>query len=259
MLFKQVEKVCKAIDALDPERDGPEMYRQIERARPDVRKLKDIPVVGKIIFDSLGPREVKRVRESSAIARRMVQVVRKQEVGLGTQLAILSVLIYFVKSDDLVPDNLGGGYGFVDDTVVLRAGLFDLLDELPESATKAEEEGDFILSVRSLLPEEILPKLEEVVSGVRNSVQIFKVMPSFLLAPMREQLITNPALASIPTTAPGFVPSHRGFSSIPSLHGPFGGGAPKGHWSGGMYFEGNDVVMPGGPSLIGGKLFIPDT
>jgi uncharacterized membrane protein YkvA (DUF1232 family) len=200
---------------------------------------------------------VKKVKQSSAIARRMVAAVRTEEIGLPTQVAILSVLIYFVKSDDLVPDNAGGGYGFVDDTVVLRAGLFDLLDELPENATTAEEEGDFIHSVASVLPKAILPKLEEGVSGVRNSVQLLKVMPAFLLAPMRDQLISNPEVASIPTTAPGFVPSPRGFGSLPSLRGSFGG-APKGRWSGGMYFEGNDVVMPGGPSLINGRLFIPD-
>jgi uncharacterized membrane protein YkvA (DUF1232 family) len=257
MLFKQVEKVCKAIDALDPKRDGPEMHRQIERARPDVRKLKEIPAVGQILFDALGPGQVRRVKHSSVIARRMIDAVRKEEVGLPAQVAILSVLIYFVKSDDLIPDHLGGGYGFVDDTVVLRAGLFDLLDEFPENATPAEEEGDFIYAISSLLPAEILPKLEEVVSGVRNSVQLLKLVPAFLLAPMRDQLISNPALASLPASAPGFVPSPRGLSTLPNLRG-FAGGASQGRWSGGMYFEGNDVIMTGGPSLIGGKLFIPD-
>lgn len=31
-----------------------------------------------------------------------------------------------------------------------------------------------------------------------------------------------------------------------------------GHWSGGAYFEGNDVIIPGGPSMIDGQLYIPD-
>jgi hypothetical protein len=32
-----------------------------------------------------------------------------------------------------------------------------------------------------------------------------------------------------------------------------------GHWSGGNYFEGNNVIMGGGgPSLINGQLYIPD-
>jgi hypothetical protein len=50
MSFKKVEKVCRAIDALDPERDGPEMHRQIDRARPEtLRTLKDIPYVGQVL------------------------------------------------------------------------------------------------------------------------------------------------------------------------------------------------------------------
>jgi hypothetical protein len=30
-----------------------------------------------------------------------------------------------------------------------------------------------------------------------------------------------------------------------------------GRWSNGAYFQGGNAVIPGGPSLIGGKLFIP--
>jgi len=30
-----------------------------------------------------------------------------------------------------------------------------------------------------------------------------------------------------------------------------------GHWSNGAYFQGGNAVIPGGPSLINGKLFIP--
>ena len=32
-----------------------------------------------------------------------------------------------------------------------------------------------------------------------------------------------------------------------------------GYWSGGAYFEGNNVIIPGGPSLIDGELFIPNS
>ena len=32
---------------------------------------------------------------------------------------------------------------------------------------------------------------------------------------------------------------------------------PNAHWSNGAHFSGNDVIIPNGPSLIGGRLYVP--
>ena len=96
-----------------------------------------------------------------------------------------------------------------------------------------------------MVPLSVIPALQVAVQGMSMAFQLLRMLPPELIEFTTQQTLMNPLQMTAPQAPPGFAPS-----AAPS----FGGG----HWSGGAYFEGNNVIMPGGPSLIDGQLFIPD-
>ena len=127
----------------------------------------------------------------------------------------------------------------------LRAALIEYLNVLPPDAADAEKERDYYQMGASVVPLHALPVLQNAVNGVAVGFQVLRLLPPDLLEFTTQQTIANPLQMTMPSPSPGFTPSMP-----PSFD--------TGHWSGGAYFEGGDVIMPGGPSLIGGELFIPN-
>ena len=77
------------------------------------------------------------------------------------------------------------------------------------------------------------------------TLQLMSMLDIFTLDLTLQQMINNPL--QLPT-----IQRPNNFNPSP---GPDLG---LGHWSNGAYFEGNNIIMPGGASLIDGELFIPD-
>jgi uncharacterized membrane protein YkvA (DUF1232 family) len=256
MLFRMVEDTCAKLDALDVQRDAPGMMRQIFAARPqrapDLGDLAAFAPPG-VPFEDLrailtGAEKkvavmmVTRVKESAAIARRMVTMIRGNEVSLHAQVGLVVVLLYFVDPHDLVPDSAEGGYGFIDDSVLLRAGLMELADELPADSSRRDKHGDDISMLASVLPPRVVPVLEKMVIELQGIVRTLRGHPVTLLSLLRDQIISTGVLANIPAVPRSAVSGASGFPSS------------AGRWERGVYFEGNNVIVPGGPSLIDGKL-----
>lgn len=97
----------------------------------------------------------------------------------------------------------------------------------------------------SFVPPEVEPRLEEALGGVATMFSLLRMLPEMVAGLTLQQIVANPLQAAAPAPPPGFTPS-------PPPTPAYGG-----RWSGGAYFEGDDVIIPGGPSLIGGELFIP--
>jgi len=118
MLFRTVERTCERLDALDVQRDAAGMMRQILAVRPqrdaDLRQiasfapegvpLDDLQVVLTGAEKKVAAMMVTRVKESAAIARRMVALMRGNEVSLQAQVGLAVALLYFVDPQDLVPE-----------------------------------------------------------------------------------------------------------------------------------------------------------
>lgn len=256
MLFQMVERTCGRLDALDVHRDQAGMLRQILAARPETGGDRDevarlvaegVPLgVVREFFAGVDKKVaevmIARAKESATIARRMTAVIRGNEVSLSAQVGLVVVLLYFVDPQDLVPDGAEGGYGFLDDAVLLRAGLIELLDELPPDPMQQEKHGDYIGMFASVLPPGVVPVLERLVRELQGIVRVLRGYPSGPLALLRDQLISTGRLANIPAVPRGAVPTAPGFPGN------------LGHWDRGVYFEGRNAMVPGGPSLIDGKL-----
>jgi uncharacterized membrane protein YkvA (DUF1232 family) len=256
MLFRMVEKTCASLDALDVQRDAPGMLRQILAVRPhrelDSDGLAPLVAEGVPVDDlrailagaekKVAALMVARVKESAAIARRMVSMIRGDEVSLHAQVGLVVVLLYFVDPNDLVPDGAEGGYGFIDDSVLLRAGLLELAGELPRDPLSRDQHGDAISMLASVLPPRVVPVLEKMVIELQGIVGTLRGHPLEVLSLLRDQIISTGVLANIPAVPRSALSGARGFPSS------------AGRWERGVYFEGRNVIVPGGPSLIDGKV-----
>jgi uncharacterized membrane protein YkvA (DUF1232 family) len=256
MLFRTVERTCEKLDALDVQRDAAGMMRQIVAVRPqrdaDFRQLAAFAPEGIPLDDlqtilsgaekKVAAMMVTRVKESAAIARCMVSLMRTNEVSLHAQVGLAVGLLYFVDPHDLVPDSVEGGFGFIDDSVLLRVGLMELAGELPQDPVQRDRHADDISMFTSVLPPKVVPVLEKMVIELQGIVRVLREHPATRLSLLRDQIISTGDLANIPAVPRGVITGSCGFPRC------------AGRWERGIYFEGRNVIVPGGPSLIDGKL-----
>lgn len=252
-LFQLLDQVCSRISALDVQRDAPAMLQEIQRARPDfagrlnqaTAKSGAKSAAAQVVALAIASYVLTLIKDIPAIVQMMVDKVNDRSTDPAVRCALVGVLAYLVQPRDLIPDDTPGGYGFVDDAALLRAGLIEYLNLLPPNPTEAEKQRDVLQSFGSLVPLSLVPALQQAVQGMSMAFQLLNMLPPELIDFTTQQMLMNPLQMTAPQAPTGFSPP-----SLPSLGG--------GHWSGGAYFEGGNVVMPGGASLIDGQLFIPD-
>jgi uncharacterized membrane protein YkvA (DUF1232 family) len=243
MLEQLISKACKRIASRSPALDVAAMSAEIKRARPDILRVKNIPAeVTEALIDGVAQITIAHIRKSAALAQSLLGRLNKRQGSLPQQVAIAGVLAYFVQPRDLIPDDAPAGYGFIDDTILLRAGYEQVFHKPPDGETQSNTEVIGFLS--SLVPLSVLHELDLAVKCLQSLVEMLSMLDAATLTMTRDMLMNSPlATAAVSPSTPGV-------RSAPGLPG-------QGRFSHGMYFEGNNVFVPGGPSLIDGQLFIP--
>lgn len=184
------------------------------------------------------------ISQIPGLVLRMMDAVKDARIPATRRAAIASVLAYFAQPHDLFPEEESGLYGLLDDAILLRAGILEYLQELPQPELDLDHERHFVGILISLTPASVRPAIQQMISSLSLALQTLSQLDPALAEIVLRQIITNPLQASPPAAPQGFVPH-------PATN------YEKGRWSGGAYFEGNNMVIPGGPSLIDGQLFIP--
>ena len=97
------------------------------------KKLKIVPVVGGTLA------------EIPIMASLIKSYVKKEytDIPIGTIIAVISALIYFVSPIDIIPDNIPG-VGYIDDGVVIAVCLKMVDSDLQEYKIWREQNGKVI-------------------------------------------------------------------------------------------------------------------
>lgn len=253
-LSTQVEETCRMVAALDPDAEAAAMIGQILRARPDIEQQMNA-VFGSLdtetapmerVLRALGAALVKQIKELPAQVDILVGRINEPSTEPALRCALVSVLAYVSQERDLVPDDAPGGYGFVDDCAMLTAALLHMLEPTAANVPRIEAYQQALASLQSMLPRHVNTDIQQAVQGLILLVESVRTLPEELADALVQQMLDSPEDVVPPQPAADF--------RMPDLTPP---GA--GHWSGGAYFEGNNVIIPGGPSLIDGELFIPNS
>jgi uncharacterized membrane protein YkvA (DUF1232 family) len=260
MLFRLVDQVCANISALDEETAGPEMLDQICEARPDFAKMLEqtkstftggsaekfpagAALANKLI-EEIGHHCVRLVKGIPDIANTMAKASNRRGADPRVRCALAGALAYLVQPHDLIPDNAPGGYGYIDDCLLLRVAVREYLNMIPADAKSAEQQEKFVEFLGKLIAEPLLPLVQVAAQTMSVTVQTLAALPREMAQMFAEQIIASPLQMPAPQAAPGFQPR-----PAPTLD--------RGRWSGGMYFEGNSVFVPGGPSIDSAGNFTP--
>ena len=245
-----LQDVCKQVESLDPARDGPAMLEQILRAKPEVKQKMDAALaasnskVGALIRHALGAGVLGTVKEMPSLVNTIVSRINAPSTPPALQCALVGVLAYVVQPRDIVPDDAPGGFGFIDDCALLVAAMLQMIPPAEANSESAEALKRKLASIETVLPESAKAPLSLAVQGIVLLFQSMQLMPPHIAALTVQQVLDDPLRASAPQPPRGW--------QMPNL-APSGAG----HWSGGAYFEGGNVILPGGASLIDGKVFIP--
>lgn len=252
MLFTLLDQVRETISELDVQKDAPVMLEQIHRANPDFldqirerAKAHGQEKAFAMVAQALGVTMVTLVKEVPQMLDLFVKLVRSGKTDPHLRCALAGVLAYLVQPHDIIPDDAPGGYGFVDDCILLHVGMAHYLSGLPARGDEVGKHVNSIQVLANIVPRPVQPVLAMAVQGVGMTFQLLQMVPPELVELTTRQAIAQPLQMSAPQPPPGFSPP-----SLPGLGG--------GHWSGGAYFEGGNVIFPGGASLIDGNVFIPD-
>jgi uncharacterized membrane protein YkvA (DUF1232 family) len=252
MLFQLVERICNDIDRIEAREAAPLVLNQLRHSAPETiaemvqegRKNGNDDATEDVVTTLLAMILLWHVKNVPTLARRMVAAMNDSRIPAARRCAVAGVLAYLVQPHDFIPDHLPGGYGYLDDVIFIRAGLVEYLNMLPEEETSVDAERNLLALLVRMAPQAIRPGLQQGITAMSLAVQLFSFIPSPIAELMIGQIVANPLQMAPPAAPRGFVPR-----SVPDY--------AKGHWSHGAYFEGNNVVIPGGPSLIDGSLFIP--
>lgn len=253
MLPDLVEETCAKIDRLTLNEAHPALQRQVRQYAPEVAsalmqqsRKRGLTATDEEALIGLSLLTLGLIKSLPPLARQMVRVLDDRRVASVRRLAVAGVLAYLVRPQDIIPDDAPGGYGFVDDAALLRAGLVEYLNLLPQGSANLENERQVVGLLVNLAPPQARPVLQQTIGAMSVTLQLMSMLEGPMAEAMLAQIIANPLQDVAPVAPQGFAPA-----ACPDYS--------AGHWTPqGAYVEGGNIIMPGGgPALIDGQLFIP--
>ena len=120
-------------------------------------------------------------------------IVRRKGLP-AVRAALAGIVAYLICTDDIIPDNLPGGIGYLDDGLVIFAIVSDFLDLIDVKNITKENLQQAINALQLGVYPENLEKIQNKINEIRQSFHILKNVPSMLAEPILEQLLTDPAM-----------------------------------------------------------------
>lgn len=247
MLFNLTQQVNQEIKRLSTSNSLSAFIRQVDYYRPDFRQnIQRYSASAELCnsaINAVGTLFLNDIKILPTIANEMVAHINNNSTNLALKCALASVLVYYVTSQDLLPDNIEGGYGYLDDSIIMRAGLIQYLNLLPGASTNVEKENEKIALTSLIVPKNIIEPLQLVVNNLVSTFQLFSLIPFELLQLYLQQMINNP-LTPIQFEQPS------GFSAAYNVS------LGSGMWSEDTRVDPDNIYIPGGPSIVNGELLI---
>ena len=127
MLFALLDSFKATVSAVDVRREAPVLLEQIGLARPDFLKEMDrvrrrssaTKEVMNVALLALAAGVLSLIKEMPRIVDTMVKKLRSRRADAHLRCALAGTLAYVVQPHDLIPDDAPGGYGLLDDGLLL--------------------------------------------------------------------------------------------------------------------------------------------
>ncbi len=242
MLFGLLDETMDRVRALDPPACLEPFTAALIAARPGLRdELTDrlnADGAGSVLT-ALARAQLDLVIQIPELAGAMRRAVEARSVHPAVRCAMVGALAYLVQPRDLIPDDAPGGYGYVDDCLILRATLGEYFDALPSGFADPDTERQRLLLLAAAAPADRLALFQGAVDGVWHLFQRLVAMPPDQADETATGIIADPLGMPLPVQGP--TPP---YGAGPDIMHPPGGGSFE------IVGEGVKVVFPGGGELL---------
>jgi len=203
------------------------------------------------------------------LVERIMNVIDQRQAAPAVRVALLGTLIYFVKPRDVMPDDMPGGVGFLDDGLIIYSIAEEFLSILKPKNMTAENIKAARYFFSFGISANLKPVVESQIEQMWKSFHLLKTTPGPMVEMILQQLITNPYALQAILSQDVFqnanvpqMPSGTMFSQFPSggVSSPYPAGTTFSTTPGGgsIFTEGENMSVSfgggGGASMVGGDI-----
>jgi uncharacterized membrane protein YkvA (DUF1232 family) len=195
MLYQMVNKVCTRINNMDVEVEAPLFSAQLQKRRP---RLKDELFAQGIKKGALNDAlllisklELRIIKGIPPIAGEMSRILQAGEGESAFRCILAASLAYLVQPGELIPDDLPGGYGLLDDALLLHEACALSWEAIGNNA-HAEEDRKLFQAILICVPEETREMLKSTVSSLAITLNLMRSFDPMLAEMTAQALIANP-------------------------------------------------------------------
>lgn len=205
MLLTLVERSLEEIRALDVERDAAAFAEQVLARNPGPFREIPRPITLALAGDGEGGEPVDRlgalllaraqlrlIKELPDEVAELVALTESAEVTPHVRCAVLGALAYLVQPAELVDDRAPGGYGYVDDCIVLKTMRLALARMgVPLELDRARELRALSLLALALAPDDV-GRMQNLVTRTWNEIHLLHMQPAHLAEARAHQIEASP-------------------------------------------------------------------
>lgn len=215
MLFEMLDDICAEIAAIDLDEAVPTFTRQLTLMKPGLpRGLFAEPTGEEVSWAAtrLSEGYITLIKEIPWYVNTLTRAAKDPHMEGGYRAAILGSLAYLVQPRDLIPDDLPGGFGLLDDCLLLHVTTAECMAYLPRNTATTESRETLLANFLALtIPDQRLPVFREATQGIRHLIFHIGLMDPEQLTEAISSLQENP-LAPGPASSPS---SYRASSAPP--------------------------------------------
>lgn len=194
-LLDMLGRVCERIGELHGEYDAERFAGVLLARRADAfAGLPDGPQgdVAQRLALLLARKQLALVGEVPGMVEAIVSTLDVPTDPPALRLMQVAALSYLVNPGDLLPDDMPAGYGFVDDSIVLRAIAVTVPPLYGMDATQVARERLVIDFHGMCIPRAIAPELVRSVQASTTLVQMLGMLPAELVEGSIRKLLDDP-------------------------------------------------------------------
>ncbi len=227
MLFHLLDKTYARINKLDTIADAPLFADQLRMMRPTIKsELKAQGILADQLDKALlilSTAQIGVIKDIPAIGAEMSKMLQAGQGEPAFRCVLAASLAYLVQPQDLLPDNLQGGYGFVDDALLLHEACA-LSWEITGDMARADEKRKIFQFIFTFVPDGSRKLFQNAISGLAMTLNIMRSLDPSLAEMTTQVLIENPLQPIAPQgmagTTGGLSTLGSQFTNYPQMQGP---------------------------------------
>ncbi len=200
-LYVMLADICRRIESLDPSKDSAEFASLLLTSNPALFTTLPGGVEGRDAPEAarrISVCQIEVIKEIPTIVSALLDAVDRNSIEPAVRCALVGTLGYLVQPRDLLPDKMPGGFGYVDDCMMLRAASSEFLAHLPPEFTTVEKERRLLDFLSLCIPPDRIGEFQAEIEGIWRAFHAYLWQPGDDVEDLTDQIIDDPLGTEIP-------------------------------------------------------------